>query len=142
MGSNSNRHTQSIPVLVDNSLNRAIAIKYVIYALFGLAGMLTSIPSITELAGEASAAILSAIVMVTSVAASVAAWNSTKNVQWEKIEIFSTITMVCFLGVYNFALIYLSLMGDVDRINVAVIALGLLVIPIWRIRYLLKKNRK
>lgn len=141
MGMNSNRHTQPIPVLVDNSLNRAIAIKYVIYALFGLAGVLTTIPSVTELAGEVSAALLASIVMVSSIGAAVAAWNSTKNIKWEKIEIFTTITMVCFIGVYNFALIYLSIAGDVDRINVAVIASALLVIPIWRIRYLFKKNR-
>lgn len=136
------RHTKPIPVLVDNSLNRAIAIKYVIYSLFGLAGVLTTIPSITQLAGEVSAVILAAIVMVTSIAAAVAAWNSARNAQWEKVEIFTTITMVCFIGVYNFALVYLSLGGDLDRVNVAVISSALLVIPIWRIRYLIKKNRK
>lgn len=140
--SNMNRHTQPIPVLVDNSLNRAIAIKYAIYALFGLAGVITNVPSIEQLAGQAIATVLAAIVMVSSVTAGVSAWNCAKNAIWERIEIFSTIVMVCFIAVYNFALIWLSILGDVGRINVAVIAMALLVIPIWRIRYLVRKNQK
>lgn len=142
MGDGMNRHTRAIPILVDNGLNRAIAIKYAIFSLFGLTGIITAIPSITELSTAFVAQIVSAVVFLSAGVACVAAWNSAKGDRWERVEIFSGITFISFATIYAFALIYLALMGDDNRVNAAVLTTALLVIPVWRVRYLIRKNKR
>lgn len=133
------KHTQSIPILVDNSMNRAFAIKYAIFGLFGLAGTLTSIPSITDIAGETVATIVAAVVMVSAFTCSVAAWRTEQGRFWQKLEIYSIIAFISFALVYNVCLVWLALNGDAGRVGVAVISTALLVMPFWRCRYLTKR---
>jgi hypothetical protein len=133
------KHTRSIPILVDNSLNRALSIKYAIFAMFGFTGILTGIPSIVEVSGYVVATIIAAVVMVTAGFASVATWNTEKGVGWQKLAIYSIIAFISFSLVYNVALIWLTLLGDAGRANVAVLATALLVMPVWHCRYLTKR---
>lgn len=136
------RHpTRSVPVLTDNSLNRAFAVKYAIYSLFGLSGVITHIPSVAEITGEVVATLLAGIVCIAGALASVSAWHSVKEGVWVKRELYATIVLVSFVAVYNIALIYLAAIGSVSRVNLAIIASALLVMPIWRIRFILKKSR-
>lgn len=137
----STKPTRRIPVLTDSSLDRAFSVKYGIYALFGLSGLLTHIPSIAKFAGEWAAMVLSSIVMLAGVIAAVAAWNSAHHPRWMRAEFFATITLVTFVAMYDIALIFLATQGDVNRINLAIIASALLVMPIWRIRHLMKQIR-
>lgn len=133
------KHTQSIPILVDNSMNRAFAIKYAIYALFGFAGVLTSIPSITDVAGETVATIVAAVVMTSALICACAAWRTERGRFWQKLEIYSTISLISFVLVYNVCLVWLAVTGDMGRVGVAVISTALLVFPVWRCRYLAKR---
>ena len=137
------RHTptRSVPILTDNSLNRAFAVKYAIYSLFGLSGLITHIPSIAAVVGEVIATFLAGVVFISSALASVSAWHSVKGGAWVKRELYATIVLVSFVAVYNITLIYLAAIGSTSRINLAIIASALLVMPIWRIRYILKKSR-
>lgn len=136
------RHTQSIPILVDNSLNKAMAIKYVIFALFGLAGVVSRLPTVAEFIGGALASFTSAIVCISAAFAAMGAWNSTKGNHWEKVEIYSAIIFVSFSAIWAMASVWLFVAGAADRITSVPLSLALLVMPIWRIRYLIKKNRR
>lgn len=133
--------TRPIPMLVDNGLNRAFAIKYAIYALFGLTGIFTRIPSVSEVSGEAVAQVVAACVFASAAIASVSAWNFQRGLRWWKAELYSTYFMISFILVYNVTLVYLTLSGDAQRMNLAVLALAFLVMPIWRVRDLIKKGR-
>jgi uncharacterized membrane protein YidH (DUF202 family) len=136
------RRTSPIPVLVDNGLNRAFGIKYFVYALFGFTGIFTHIPSLEALTGAAVAQIVAICVFVSSLAAGVAAWNFQRGIRWMKAEVYSTYFMISFVLIYNAALVILTLNGDTDRLNLAVLATALLVMPIWRVRDLIKKGRR
>lgn len=133
--------TKPIPILVDNGINRAFAIKYLIYALFGLTGIFTHIPSVVEVAGVLVAQAVAVCVFLSAASASVAAWNFHRGLRWLKAEIYSTYFLISFVFIYNIALVYLTLSGDESRLNLAVIATALLVMPIWRVRDLIKKGR-
>lgn len=133
--------TKPIPVLVDNGLNRAFSIKYAIYSLFGLTGIFTHIPSLAEVSGDLAAQIVAVCVFLSAGCAAVFAWNNHRGLRWLKAELYSTIFLVSFVAVYNTALVYLSITGDVQRTNLAVVATALLVMPIWRIRDLIRKGR-
>lgn len=133
--------TKSIPILVDNGLNRAFAIKYAIYALFGFTGIFTHIPSVEAVVGTAVATTVAACVFLSSTAASIAAWNFRRGLRWWKAELYSTYFLISFVLIYNVALIYLTAVGSESRLNLAVVATALLVMPIWRIRDLIKKGR-
>lgn len=132
----------SKPLLVDNSINKAFAVKNFIYMLFGISGIVTHIPSVSLIAGEAIATVLAGIIAVSSAVASVCAWNFLKSERWQRWELYSTITMLSFVVVYVGALIYLAAIGEGNRINLAIIATALLVMPLWRARFILRKNRK
>ena len=136
------RHTRSIPILVDSSLNRAIGIKYVIYAVFGLTGIFTHIPSVAELTGAGVATVMAVLVMVFATSAAIGAFKSIQSERWERVELHSTIALISFVSVYNFSLIYLAITGSEGRVNLAVLATALLVMPIWRVRYIIRKSRK
>lgn len=134
--------TKPIPVLVDNSLNRAFAIKYAIYALFGLTGIFTKIPSVMEVAGGVVAQIVAACVFLSAAVAALGAWRYQRGLRWMKTEIYATYFMISFVMIYNIALVYLTINGSTDRLNLAVLATALLVMPIWRVRDLIKKGRR
>lgn len=129
------------PMLVDNSLNRAFSVKHLIFAVFGISGIITSIPSISIVAGEFIATIISGIITVAAVVAAYFSWNFLRGPRYQRWELYSTITVVVFVGVYVANLIYLAVIGEGNRINVAVIASALLVFPVWRIKFILKKSR-
>ena len=134
--------TRQVPVLVDNSLNRALSLKYAIYAAFGLSGVITHIPSLAIVAGEAAASLLAGIVMVSGILASISAWHSVEQGVWIKRELYATIVLVTFVGVYDIALIALTFLGVGDRLNLAIIAAALLVMPSWRIKHILKTSSR
>lgn len=138
----SRQSTKPVPVLTDNSLHRAFAAKYVVYCLFGLSGVISHIPSLSIIAGEYVAILLAGIVAVTAALAAVAAWNSSKGGPWLKRELYATIVLVVFVAVYDIALIALTILGIGDRLNVAIIAFALLIMPSWRIRYLVKRYKR
>lgn len=133
--------TKSLPVLTDNSLNRAFSVKYAIYSLFGLSGVITHIPSISLVAGETIATLIAGIVAVSGALASISAWNYIKGGKWVKRELYATIVLIAFVLVYDVALIYLASQGEGNRVNLAIIATALLVMPTWRMRYILKGTR-
>lgn len=131
--------THPIPILVDNGLNRAFSIKYFVYAAFGFTGIFTHVPSIEILVGTAVAQVISICVFLSSLAAAIAAWNYQRGIRWMKAEIYSTYFMISFVVIYNIALVVLTFSGDTDRMNLAVLATALLVMPVWRVRDLIKK---
>lgn len=136
-----NKPSRHKPILVDDSLNRAFAIKNTIYLIFGISGIVTHIPSLAIIAGEIPAMILSAIVALSAAGAAVSAWNSMKGEIWVRRELWATIVMVAFVSMYSIALVILAINGVGNRVNLAIISSALLVMPAWRITYLLKKIR-
>lgn len=133
-------HQNAKPLLVDNSLNRAFAIKYGIYAVFGFSGMVSHVPSIALVAGQLVATIVGGIIGVAGVWAAASAWNFMKSPRWQRSEVYATVTLVAFVSVYVATLLYLAAIGEGSRLNLAIIATALLVMPIWRIRYIIKKS--
>jgi hypothetical protein len=133
--------TKPIPVLVDNGINRAFAVKYLIYAVFGFTGIFTHIPSVVEVSGVLVAQAVAICVFLSAGIASLSAWNFHRGLRWMKAEIYSTYFLVSFVFIYNVALVYLTLNGDETRLNLAVLATALLVMPIWRVRDLIRKGR-
>jgi hypothetical protein len=136
-----NRHTRPIPILIDNSLNRAFAVKYALFSLFGLAGFLTDIPAITEMSGQAVASVVGFIVFVGAGLSSFAAWNSEKGIDWKKFEIYSTYFFMASVGIYSADMIWLAITGSEGRIALAFLSLALLVMPVWRLRFLIRRTR-
>lgn len=136
-----NRHTQPIPILVDNSLNKAYTIKYALFSLFGLAGFLTDIPAISEMSGETVASIVGAVIFISAGLASFAAWRTERGPYWRQLETYAAITFVSFASIYSFDLIWLASNGDPGRTAVAVLSLALMTMPIWRVRWLIRRAR-
>lgn len=134
-------NTKRRPVLVDNSLNTAFAVKYFIFAAFGLTGMIVHIPALATVAGEAVATFLAGVVALSGFAAAICVLNSYRSARWVRSEFYTTVTLVAFTAVYNICLIYLAVIGAGSRINLAVIATALLVMPIWKLYYILKTSR-
>lgn len=137
-----NRHTQPIPILTDNSLNRAIAIKYVIFSLFGLAGFLTDIPAIRELSGEGVASVVGFIVFISAAVCALSAWKSERGERWRRAEIYASFFFFAATSIYSMDLIWLAVTGSTGRIGVALLSIALLVIPIWRTRWLIRRAVK
>lgn len=136
-----NHRKQVNPMLVDESLNWAFAVKYFIYALFGLAGAISSIPAIALLAGDAVATTVGSIIALAAAVASFSTLRASHNKVAKMLEFYSTVILVVFIMVYIFALSYLAIQGDHDRIAVAVIASGLVVLPCWKLSWIIRKNR-
>lgn len=141
MGEHMNRHTRPLPILVDNSMNRAFAVKYALFSLFGAAGFLTDIPAITEMSGQAVASVVGFIVFTSAGITSLAAWNSEKFKEWRKFEIYSTYFFLASVGIYSIDMIWLAFSGSHGRIALAFLSLALLVMPVWRLRYLIRRTR-
>lgn len=125
------------PVLVDETIYRAFAAKYIIYGVFGLAGALTSVPSVTEVAGELYATIWASLMSLLSFVVAWLAWGG----KHERGELYATICLIGLILVYSISLILLALGGSSGRSALAVIATALLVFPIWRVRFLFRKLR-
>lgn len=138
----SKHNTKSIPILVDDSLNKAMSIKYAIFSLFGFAGIYTRIPAISEVSGNTVALITAVVVFLSAGVAAIAAWRCERGVKWRKLEIYSAEVFVPFAAMYAIALLWLSLVvGDDQRIGTTVLSMALLIMPIWRIRYLIRRGR-
>lgn len=136
-----NRHTRPIPVLIDNSLNRAIALKYALFSLFGLAGFLTDIPAISDMSGEAVASVVGFIVFMSAGLCSLSAWHTEKGREWRKFEIYTSYFFLASVGIYSIDMIWLAVTGSQGRIALAFLSLALLVIPVWRTRWLIRRTR-
>lgn len=139
----STRPTRQVPVLVDNSLNRAFALKYAIYAAFGVSGLLVGVPSFAAISSQLVAFVLAGVVAISSILASISVWHSVVGGIWVKRELYATIVMITFVGFYDAALFYLTIFeGSSERTSAAVISLALIVLPIWRIRHILRTNKR
>lgn len=130
------------PLLVDSSLETAFAIKYWIYAAFGFLGATFSTPSIEAVAGDTVARIISTVVFVSAGIAAVSVKRSFAHPRWMKVELYSTIALVSFVGMYCVSATILALGGDERRVSLSMIAAALVVLPIWRILQLVKGLRK
>lgn len=146
MSRNHNTHTGPIfrirPMLVDNMLNMALALIYFIFAMFGLIGStIDTIPPLYQVAGEIPSRILGAVVFMSGLVAGTAALHGLVNRHWERWEFYSTATLVTFMAVHVAALFYLAIGDDPTRLTYAVVSLSFLVMPTWKIIYILKKNK-
>lgn len=134
------RKTLSRPVLTDGWLHAAFAIKYLIFAAFGIIGALSSVPAIAEVAGAlyefawaTSIAIVNLMTVVLIFRNIRTGYLREKPV---KYEWYLTFLIVGLVATYSIALLTLAF-GDSDsRNSVAIISFALLIFPIWRIRYL------
>jgi hypothetical protein len=130
------------PILVDSSLHTAFAIKYAIYAAFGLLGTVYGPPSIALVAGATVAHTVSLIIFVCSIVAMAATLRSHIKPIWKKVELYSTIGVVSFVSVYFVSAATLAVLGDSSRANLAIIAIALIVLPTWRILQIIKESRR
>lgn len=129
------------PVLTDSSLNVALSVKYIIFATFGFSGMITAVPSVTELAGVLAAQALGGAIGLLGIFAAVATIRSVKSLNWETVELYVTISLIAFVSMYNVCLVYLTVHGSESRVGLAIIATALLVMPVWRVLSIIKKLR-
>lgn len=135
-------HRRSQPILLDGTLHTAFMIKYIIYAVFGFLGMLSGTPTVAALAGVDVARTVAGIIFVSSVAAALSVKLSINSVRWKKVELYSTISVVSFVSVYFVSAVTLAVMGDAARVSSSMLALGLVVLPIWRIVQIIKELRR
>ncbi len=132
-------HTRSIPILVDNSLNRAFAVKYAVFAAFGLSAIFFGVPSIAELWSHTVANITGFMVFISATTAALAAWNTEKHVRWRKVGIYAGYAFIFSGALYDIALVILAFAGDDRRVSAAIISAALIVMPIWYVRYLIRR---
>jgi hypothetical protein len=135
-----NHRKQISPVLVDQTLNWAFAVKYFIYAIFGLAGAIVSFPGVTALAGSLVATTLGAIIALSATVAGFSTLRAGTSKRAEMWEFYSTVTLVAFILVYISSIVYLATLGDHNRIALAVIASALVVLPCWKLSWIIRKN--
>lgn len=125
-------------VLVDRSLNRAIGIKYVIFAAFGLVGVARGIPAFAATGGTLIETIYAGLILIVCSIAAPIAWNGVH----EKKELYAGIGVITVILTYVVALIVLAVQGLGSRDSLAVIATALLVLPTWRTFFLFGKVRR
>lgn len=131
------------PLLVDSSIHTAFAIKYAIYGLFGLLGAISGSPTLERVAGESIARIIATVIFIASVFAATACISSVKDPEgWERVELYSTISVVSFVSMYCISAVFLVMQGDVSRASLAMIAAAMLVFPMWRIVMIVRKIRR
>lgn len=128
------------PVLVDETLNWAFAVKYFIYAFFGLAGALSSIPSVAALAGSLVASTLGIIIALSATVAGISTLHATRSKRAEMWEFYSTVTLVAFIMVFISSIVYLAFQGSHQGMSLAVIASALIVLPCWKLSWTIRKN--
>ena len=131
------------PVLTDRSLDLAFAVKFFIFAGFGLGGALSTVPAIAEVAGALYEFLWTiSIFIIGSVTALLTLWNihtdyfRTRFVKWEW---YGTILMTGLIATYALALSTLAVQGFERRFSLSIISFALLVFPVWRIRDLFKR---
>jgi len=132
------------PVLVDTSLNYAFAIKYLFYAGFGIAGTIFSVPVIANVGGSYYEAGWCFAISVLAVISAVQVWKNARlyvPIRSMKREIYSTLPMNVLLSFYAIFMTYLSVQGDTGRVSLAVLAYALIVMPTWRVLYLIGRIR-
>lgn len=130
------------PILVDTSLHVAFAIKYAIYAMFGLLAAVFGAPTLERVAGSGVTQVIGAVILIASVASGFSTLRSPGSVIWEKVELYSTITVVSFVSVYCTFAGYLAAVHESDDyLSRAVLAAALLVFPLWRIIQIIKGFR-
>lgn len=135
-------HTRR-PLLVDSSLNTALAVQYFILFLFGLAGVFAEIPAIEDVAGTFVSHVLGGIIAGLALLSCVAVLHSMVNSRWERREFYATASLTTFMCVYTVALGILAFMGyGDDRTSQFIASAALLVLPIWKISFILKKNSR
>jgi glucan phosphoethanolaminetransferase (alkaline phosphatase superfamily) len=135
-------NTRRVPVLVDSRLNTAFMIKYIIYAVFGLLGAISGTPTVEAVAGLTVARTVAAFICVGAIVAAVAVKYSIKSRVWKRIELYATWVVISFVSVYFISAVILAFQGDRGRVSAGMLALGLIVLPIWRIGWLIKELRE
>ena len=128
------------PILLDSSYNHALGLKYFIYSAFALAGGITIVPAIQDVAGAVYEVLWCVGVFLTSLFAGIYATKGSHEA-FQKRELISGIIAVGFISVYSFSLVILALTGGDRRFALAIISLALLVMPIQRILFLFRKFR-
>ncbi len=134
-------NTRRVPVVVDSRLNTAFMIKYIVYAVFGFLGAITGTPTVAQVAGMPVARTVAAFICVGSVLAAVAVKKSIVSRTWKRVELFATWIVVSFVSVYFVSATILAIQGDNQRVSSGMLALGLIVLPLWRIGWLIKELR-
>ena len=130
------------PLLIDSSIETAFMIKYWIYALFGILGVIVGTPTLAEFGGIGVARVISGVIAAASITAAIAVPRAFGSSFWTKVELYATITVVSFVGMYAVFAAILALGGDDRRVSLAMIASALVVFPLWRISQIIKDLRR
>lgn len=130
------------PLLVDSSMNTALAISYFIFALFGLAGFIVGVPAIESAAGSFVSHTLSAIIALLGFASGIATLHSMLSPHWERWEFYLTASMLVFIMAYIGTLFVVTLHGNGDdRLSQFILSTALLVMPTWKLSFIIKRNK-
>lgn len=130
------------PVLIDESIHTAFTIKYIIYSLFGLAGVMLGVGVIEDLTSDLASRTVAGVIAASGALSALAVHRALLSEMWERVELYSTICMCSFVMVYDVTAIVTAFSGNPRMISLALIATALLVFPVWRILQIVKKNRK
>ncbi|AGY47144.1 holin/anti-holin [Clavibacter phage CN1A] len=131
-------------MLVDTSLNYAFAIKYLVYAIFGVVGTIFSVPVIANVGGTYYESIWCFSITILAVLSAYRVWKNAKlavSVRDMKKEIWLTLPMNILLSLYGIFMTVLVLNGDLTRLSLAVLAYALVVMPTWRVVFLVGNIR-
>lgn len=132
------------PLLLDRSFLWALVLKYGFYAAWGISAFVTGILTIREFSGSTVEWIWATVVALLSLGLSATllrqagGWDKGKS---EALEVGLTWAWLFLVAIYPFALAERLIAGELSSPNQLFIALGFLVIPAWRLYFLIRKNR-
>ncbi len=123
------------PLVVDRTVLWGLSITYGLYAAWGLAAFITGIVPIRDLSGEGVEALWGALIFLLSGALSWAVLS-----RRERWEAPLTTGWVVIAALYPIALIFRFFQGTLDAPHVIFIAVAYLVIPAFRLVFLVRKG--
>jgi hypothetical protein len=134
------------PLVVDRTFLWALAIKFGIYAAWGLAALFTGVIPVRDLSGNTVGELiwsggvfaLSAALVYCLLRMDGAEFSK----RWELAQVPILWAWLCVVGLYPIALIVRWTVGDLVSPHVLLLGLGYLVIPTWWLSFLIRKNKK
>lgn len=127
---------------VDRSLLIALAVKFGLYAAWGLSALFTGIIPIRDIAGHEFELVWTVLVAVLSAAmtALLIGQAASRRKMWELSQVPVVWGWLCTVSAYPVALIVRHFTGELNSLHLIPLALGYLVIPTWWLSFLIRKN--
>lgn len=124
------------PIIVDRSLDRFIAISYLVLLGWGVAAIIADAPAVSQFAGERLsdwwAIAISVVALAAVIGSSFQRW-------W--LEMYALSSLIGLIACYPISVIALALF-DAKHYSSIFLTVYLLVLPVWRLGFLIRRTRR